>query len=208
MRLELFYDVVSPWSYLAYETLHRYRQAWDLELVLRPAFLAGVLSSTGNAPPISVPARAVYMMQDLARSSRFFEVPLRLPTGFPGNTIAAMRVLTLVAEEQPRLHEDLARALWRSYWADDVDITDLAVLKATCAAVGLDDDLVDRSADVDNKARLRTATEEAVARGAFGFPAMFVDNDDGGEDLYFGSDRLGLLAFERGLVWHGPVPPG
>ena len=206
MRLELFYDVISPWSYLAYETLHRYRHAWDLELVLRPAFLAGVLSATGNAPPISVPARAVYLLQDLARSSRYFEVPLQFPTGFPGNTIAAMRLLTLVAEEQPRHHEDLARALWRAYWSDDVDIADVGNLKAACVGVGIDDALVDRAGDADNKARLRGATEEAVARGAFGFPAMFVGNDDGGEDLYFGSDRLALLAFERGLPWHGPVP--
>lgn len=35
------------------------------------------------------------------------------------------------------------------------------------------------------KERLRANTEEAVARGAFGAPAIFV-----GEQLYFGNDRL------------------
>ncbi len=206
MRLELFYDVVSPWSYLAYESLCRYRHAWDLDLVLRPAFLGGVMAATGNTPPISVPARAVYLMQDLARSSRRFEVPLRFPDGFPGNTIAAMRVLTLVADELPRHHEDLARALWRAYWNDGVDVANVAALTEVCREAGVDVAFVDRAGDADNKARLRAATEEAVGRGAFGFPAMFVGNAEGGEDLYFGSDRLGLLAFERGLPWTGPTP--
>ena len=206
MRLELFYDVISPWSFLAFETLCRYRHAWDLDLVLRPAFLGGVFAATGNTPPAGLPSRAVYLLQDLARSSRQFEVPLAFPSAFPGNTIVPMRVLSLVAEEQPRHHEDLARALWQRYWSDDIDITQPELLRAACVDIGLGTDLIERSADADNKARLRAATEEAVARGAFGFPAMFVENTDGSDDLYFGSDRLSLMAFERGLPWSGPVP--
>jgi 2-hydroxychromene-2-carboxylate isomerase len=42
------------------------------------------------------------------------------------------------------------------------------------------------------KAALKENTEEAVTRGAFGAPSMFV-----GADLYFGNDRLVLV--ERAL---------
>jgi 2-hydroxychromene-2-carboxylate isomerase len=66
--------------------------------------------------------------------------------------------------------------------------------------------VVERSADDGVKARLRAATEEAVDRGAFGFPAMFVMDADG-EEMYFGSDRLSLIAFDRGLTWSGPQGP-
>ena len=43
-----------------------------------------------------------------------------------------------------------------------------------------------RAAQVDsNKARLRTATEEAQRRGVFGAPTFFV-----GEEMFRGNDRL------------------
>lgn len=206
MRLELFYDVVSPWSYLCFEVLTRYRQAWALELVLRPAFLAGVFAATNNAPPISVPARAVYLLQDLARSSRQFDVPLQFPTGFPGNTIAAMRLLTHVAHAWPQQHEALARGLWQAYWQHDRDLSSTAVLQAVCADVGVDAGCVALSSSPEVKAALRAATDEAVARGAFGFPAMFVPGERG-DELYFGSDRLSLLASEHQLRWDGPRGP-
>ena len=51
MKLELFYDIVSPYSYLALTTLDRYRALWSMELVLRPAFLGGVMKAVGNVPP-------------------------------------------------------------------------------------------------------------------------------------------------------------
>jgi 2-hydroxychromene-2-carboxylate isomerase len=43
-------------------------------------------------------------------------------------------------------------------------------------------------ADAEVKARLMTNTEEAVARGAFGAPTIFV-----GEKLFFGQDRLDFV---------------
>jgi hypothetical protein len=36
---------------------------------------------------------------------------------------------------------------------------------------------------------------------------MFVTDADGDEQMYFGSDRLGLMAFEFGLPWVGPQGP-
>ena len=206
MRLELFYDTVSPWSYLCFETLCRYRHAWQLDLVLRPAFLGGVMKATGNSPPASLPARGVYLLRDLARSSGQFQVPLTFPSEFPTNTIGAMRMLTLVAREFPEHHEALARCLWQRYWGLGKDVVQSESLRAACEAAAVDPIVVERSADDGVKARLRAATEEAVDRGAFGFPAMFVTDADG-EEMYFGSDRLSLIAFDRGLTWSGPQGP-
>jgi len=39
------------------------------------------------------------------------------------------------------------------------------------------------------KAQLKANTDEAIARGAFGSPTIFV----GGDDMYFGNDRLVLV---------------
>lgn len=40
-----YYDVVSPYSYYGVKLLHRYKPQWkDVDVELRPVFLAGVLS--------------------------------------------------------------------------------------------------------------------------------------------------------------------
>lgn len=45
-----------------------------------------------------------------------------------------------------------------------------------------------REAGAEAKARLKAVTEQAVARGVFGAPTMFVDGA-----LYFGQDRLDFV---------------
>jgi glutathione S-transferase kappa 1 len=204
MRLELFYDVVSPWSYLCFESLCRVRDAWQLDLVMRPAFLGGVMKSTGNSPPASLPARGVYMMRDLARSSRYFNVPLVFPSEFPTNTILPMRLLCLVRRDDPGHLEALSRALWRRYWGEGRGVSTVDDVRSVCVEVGVEPSLCDHLQDDGVKQLLRDATDEAVDRGAFGFPAMLVRDDDDQDQLYFGSDRLPLLAFDFGLPWLGP----
>ena len=56
--------------------------------------------------------------------------------------------------------------------------------------VGLDrQEFFDKIASESYKSKLRETTEELIARGGFGSPTIFVDEDD----MYFGNDRLVLV---------------
>jgi glutathione S-transferase kappa 1 len=55
----------------------RYRPFWKIDLVLKPAFLGGIMKESGNRPPMMVPNKAVYMHQDLTIGAKFFQVPLK-----------------------------------------------------------------------------------------------------------------------------------
>ncbi|KAB2883107.1 MAG: 2-hydroxychromene-2-carboxylate isomerase, partial [Kofleriaceae bacterium] len=82
-----------------------------------------------------------------------------------------------------------ARALFAAYWAEDQDVTTDAVIGACATTAGLDAAAVIARIDApETKAQLRATTDEAVRRGAFGAPAMFV-----GEVLFWGNDRIPLL---------------
>ena len=52
--VELYYDVVSPYSYFCFEALTRYRQPWDMDLRLKPFHLGGVMKAANNKPPAMV----------------------------------------------------------------------------------------------------------------------------------------------------------
>ncbi len=186
-RLEYFFDYVSPFSYLANSQIPGLVARTGAELVYRPFFLGGVMQSTGNQPPATLPARGKYMPVDIARWVRRYGVPFAFNPNFPMNTLHAMRA-ALAAQELggfPAYHE----ALFRAAWAEPANLSDLAVLRDVIAKAGLDaEGIVARAGSDEIKERLKANTAEAVERGAFGAPTLFV-----GDEMFFGNDRLDFV---------------
>ena len=65
--IEFFFDVGSPTTYLAWTQLPRLAEEVGAELVWRPMLLGGVFKATGNASPVTVPAKGRWMLGDLQR---------------------------------------------------------------------------------------------------------------------------------------------
>ena len=86
-RVEFFFDVGSPASYLAWTQLPALCTAAGAELVLRPMLLGGVFQATGNASPATVPAKGRYTFIDMSRFARRYGVALRTNPHFPINTL-------------------------------------------------------------------------------------------------------------------------
>lgn len=64
-KITLYYDCVSPYSWLAFEFLLAHEKEWNFELVLKPIFLGGVMKASGNNPPGLIPNKGKWMMKDL-----------------------------------------------------------------------------------------------------------------------------------------------
>jgi 2-hydroxychromene-2-carboxylate isomerase len=79
--------------------------------------------------------------------------------------------------------------VFRAYWTDDRDISQDEVLADLCGRVGVEPGrFLAGIATPEVKAQLKANTDEAIARGSFGSPTIFVGND-----MYFGNDRLPLV---------------
>ena len=221
-RIDLFFDAISPYTHLSLNLWSRYAKAWPVTLRLRPFFLGGVMTATGNQPPGTLPARGAYLTQDLARSAALYEVPLlAMPTNFFGAPLqrSALKAARLMCAAQLNGLDDaavldLALAVSNGLHADttarnaDSELTiDDALLQRACVQVGLEAQLLLQLAQGDAaKQLLRTNTEEAVARGAFGSPTAFVAGEGGQEALFFGSDRMEQIAHHLGLPYYGARP--
>lgn len=82
------------------------------------------------------------------------------------------------------------QAAFEAYWGDLKDISRPEEIAAIAQSVGLDvGHLAEAIQSDDVKARLRDNTEELIARGGFGSPTMFINE----QDMYFGNDRLVLV---------------
>jgi len=192
--VEFFYDFGSPFTYLATTQIEAIVERQDAVLAWRPFLLGGVFKALNTtAPALHSQEKARWMLADLERWSTHYEIPFQMNPLFPVNTLQAMR---LAVAAQERGHQvPLARRLFDDMWVQGKNIADPAVLTEALAFVGAPVSLLERTASGHVKDRLKANTEEAISRGAFGAPAIFV-----GDELFFGNDRLIFLEkrLERG----------
>ncbi|XP_030043550.1 glutathione S-transferase kappa 1 [Microcaecilia unicolor] len=212
--VELFYDVVSPYSWLGFEVLCRYRSVWNIDVKLRPGFLGGIIKESGNQAPAMVPLKGAYMQLDLPRLANYYQVPLKQPSDFfdaviKKGSLSAMRFVTALDMVQPEFVEPVSRELWKRIWSRDEDITQTESLLSAAEKAGLPSEKAEKVLEMislpEVKKRLKDTTEEALNYGAFGMPAI-VAHVKGTPHFYFGSDRFELLAHLLGEKWLGPVP--
>jgi 2-hydroxychromene-2-carboxylate isomerase len=185
--IEFFWDPASPYTYLASTQIEKLAADCAAELRWKPFLLGKVFEATGNKPPIGVPAKGRNLGEDLKRWARFYDVPFQWPGLFPLNSVASLRAG--IAAARAGKAAEFAKAAMRVYWTEGRDLSQAAELKAIADSVGLDGDaIVAATADPSVKDELRSNTEEAVKRGAFGAPTFFV-----GDEMFWGNDRLELL---------------
>ena len=183
MKLEFFFDLSSPYSYLAATQLPALAARTGVEIAWKPFVLAAVFKATKNTPPVFSPEKAKWSLVDLQRWAAQYRVPFTMSTHWPVNAIKAMRLI--VAAEAHGKADEVALTAFKAIWVDDRDVTADAELRAIADATGLPGDPLALIEDPDVKARLRAYGDDAVRRGAFGAPAFFV-----GDELFWGNDRL------------------
>ena len=187
--LEFFFDLGSPTAYLAYTQLPGICAETGSQLVYQPILLGGIFKATGNASPITIAAKGRYLLQDLARYAKRYGVPLKFNPHFPINTLTLMRAVTGIQLRQPERFIDFIDCLFRALWVDGRNLGDPAVVAAVLAEHGFDPaQVLELAQDEAVKNALKHKTEEAIARGVFGAPSLFV-----GQQLFFGQDRLDFV---------------
>ena len=186
-QVEFWFDVGSAYSYLAWTQLPKVAAARQARIVWRPMLLGAVLQATGNSSPASVPAKGRYSVIDLERWARHFHVPFTLNPHFPINTLPLMRGATGMAMRgEAELLRYLAAIFPAMFGAQPRNLGEPQEIAAVLEAAGISAaDVLAMTQDDEVKAKLRSETEAAVARGVFGAPTFFV-----GDQMYWGQDRL------------------
>jgi 2-hydroxychromene-2-carboxylate isomerase len=172
--MELFYDVGSPYAYLAVE---RFESVVGVRPVLRPVLLGGIFKATGRSTWGRGDERAARMADISARAVAAGLPPVVWPENWPADYLQAMRAVTWAGD-------DFARAAMRAAFSAGADLSRLEVL-CELGPAGLEDAIADPAV----KASLREATDRALALGVIGVPTTRV-----GDELYWGDDRLEEIA--------------
>ncbi|TPX41103.1 hypothetical protein SeLEV6574_g06254 [Synchytrium endobioticum] len=208
--LTLFYDCVSPWSWIHFEVLLRYEAIWAVDLILEPFFLGGVNHNTGNVPPFLNPYKRQYGAQIMSVARKMYEMKLKEPAYFPANTIKAMRLLRVIKTRYTRdVLIECSRECWKCYWDEGRNPEkdgDLVLHLGRVLGESVVEKMLSEDITAKVKKELADVTELAVEKGSFGAPWTVATLEDGGYQGFFGSDSMERLAFYLGKEYLGPFP--
>jgi 2-hydroxychromene-2-carboxylate isomerase len=187
--VDFYFDFGSPAAYLAWTQMPQLAAETGAEVVYRPFLLGGVFQATANKSPMEVPAKGRYMVGDLERFARRYGVPFQHNPHFPINTLALMRGALGLQMRDPARLQAYGDAVYRAIWVEQKNMSDPATVGAVLQDAGFEpQQFLALTADPEVKERLKTVTQEAVARGAFGAPTFFV-----GDTMFWGQDRLDFV---------------
>ena len=194
-RVELIFDFVSPNAYMIWWPLRDLIRKTGAELDVVPVFLGGMHKLTGNAPPFvrdaEIKGKNEYSMLEMQRFIKKHGLnKYRLNPNFPFNSVTLQRML-LAADEDGR-GVQFVESMLPAIWEEGLDVSDPEALGAAVNAAGFDAaDLFKRSQTDEIKQGLIKNTQDAVDRGTFGIPTMYV-----GDQMFFGKERLGQIEEE------------
>lgn len=199
MHVEFWFDFSCPYAYLASQRVEEICAAARVPLVLSPMLLGGVfrLTGSGDGPMATLsPPKAANNTRDMMRWADRLGVTLRIPPAHPMRTVRALRTMLGLPGER---WSAAMHALYAAYWQHGEDMTSADVIAAALARAGIPaDEIAAAAAGADGEAAkddLRRRTDQAVAHGIFGAPAMVVHRDAGASPiLLWGQDRLHWLA--------------
>ena len=184
--VEFYFDLGSPYSYLAYYRLLQMAEQQEIQIVYKPILLGGVFKATGNRSPIEIPVKGAYSILDMQRWAEYYQIPMQMNPHFPMNTLTLMRILTGVQLLHLEKFEQVLKLLFDAMFGTPQNLNELTVLAEVLKPSGFSvEDIMSMVQSDVVKQKLITETEQAIQRGLFGAPTFFV-----GDEMYWGQDRL------------------
>ncbi len=180
-----FYDLGSPYAYLAAERIDRvFTDAGAATPEWQPILLGGLFRRFGRDSWARGPGRERGMREVERRGAAYGLPPIRWPEPWPGDGLAAMRAATFAKEIGRTVSFSLAA--FRQAFAAGRDLSELENVFIAAAASELHPRSLEAAIRRDAiKARLREATERAGDLGVSGVPAVVVEGE-----VFWGDDRL------------------
>lgn len=177
--IEFYFDFSSPYGYLASHKIEALAAKYGRGVTWRPILLGVAFKATGSGPLPSIPLKGDYAKRDFLRSARFHGVPFRMPEPFPVSTVAACRAFYSLND--PKEQVLLAKALFRAYFIDNVNIGEASQVLKISNSLGLRPEIDSQAV----KDKTRAEVEAALANGVFGSPYIVIDGEP-----FWGVDRF------------------
>lgn len=193
-EITFWYDPISPYAWLAFERLPQVLMGLSVHVRYRPLFLGGLLKARGQRGPAEIPGKREWTFRHVQWQARQQGTVLDLPAAHPFNPLPLLRMgLATASDVAPGDTSRYVTALlFRHVWEGGAAAADAARLQSLEQV--LREHVAERGGswlDADSaqvRDQLRANTDEAMAAGVFGVPAMVA-----GGRVFWGLDALPML---------------
>lgn len=178
--IDWYFDFISPFSYLASETLERFPD--DVEIRAHPILFAGLLNHYQTKGPAEIEPMRRFTFRHICWMAARAGIPLKPPPMHPFNPLKLLRLSIALGNDLA-----LVQRLYRFVWAEGRSSDDPAQWRELLSELRIDDaDALIATPEV--KDRLRQNTEAAITAGVFGVPSFVVDGE-----IFWGYDSIDFV---------------
>jgi len=187
--IEFWFDFASGYAYFAALEIEALAARHGRTVQWRPFTLGAAFKVTGAQGLSRTPLKSDYARRDWQRLARLKGVAFKLPDNHPRTGLPAIRAFYHLERKDAHAASALAQRMITGYFRDGLDTDDPDAVAAAAADLGFDRDMILAGiTDPEVKSIARQQGEQAVARGVFGSPWIFVDGEP-----FWGNDRLAMV---------------
>ena len=196
-QLTFYFDVNSPYAYLAFDQLPRTLQGLGYQVRYQLVLFGGLLKHHGQLGPVEVIGKREWTYRQSLWLAKQQGLDLQLPAAHPFNPLPLLR-LAIACDPSGQPNRHVCEAVFKHVWCGGMDPTDperLAELTQRLQPA--------RAPDAEEvKDKLRHNTEQAIADGVFGVPSIQAD-----AEMFWGLDALPMLReYLQGDDWYRSPP--
>ena len=180
MSAEWYFDFISPFAYLQFESLARLPRG--LDMTFRPVVFAGILNHLKHKGPAEIPGKRRFTYRHVQWLARHHGITLKFPPAHPFNPLRALRLAVALGNRQ-----DAIATIFRFIWRDGRSLDSPTELQALSAELGITDAEQLISAQ-HVKDELRANGKRAITLGVFGVPTFAIDGE-----LFWGFDATAMV---------------
>ncbi len=179
-HLTFYFDVISPYAYLAFEALPEFLMGHSHSVTYKPILFAALLKHHGQLGPAEIAGKREWTYRQVQWLAQRQNTPLQMTATHPFNPLGLLRLAVACGHPNRHVCEAILRHVWQG-GADAADAGRLAELTRRLAPK--------RAPDSDEvKSELKANCDEAIKQGVFGVPTIAVDGK-----LFWGLDALPMV---------------
>jgi 2-hydroxychromene-2-carboxylate isomerase len=194
-RITFYFDVVSPYAYLAFERIPQVLAGLSYEVRYQPVFSGGLWAHFGQKGPAELEPQRAWTFRHVAWLARQHGLPIQMSALHPFNSLSLLRLALEVSPPDGLPNRWVCEQMFHHVWrsedgaADPCEPQRLATLTARLVDSAVARGLAPAPTPSDRVTRaLQRATELAISLGVFDVPHF-----EARGRLYFGLEGLELL---------------
>ena len=176
-RVLWFFDVISPFAYLAWQEMDQLPGDMPVECV--PVLFAGILNHYGQKGPAEIEPKRRFTYRFALWRAQKLGIEMQMPPAHPFNPLSALRLIIASGTSREAVEQVL-----NAVFKQGRDVSNPTVIADLAAQLGIQDVQAAIAAPAV-KQQLHDNTRFAIENGVFGVPTLMI-----GKETFWGHDAV------------------